>query len=139
MKRVPLPPPGTCLVWYCRRCRRACKATPENAVETGCTCKTPVPQMEPTIVSLADPEPLKPPTLQALTEDEARHRGLARRGRRVTVTFEATVHTAWLSPDKNGQQRITLVVTTDDGRLHTVDTRLDGTRVDAAEQEEDRT
>ncbi|MEU3220108.1 hypothetical protein, partial [Streptomyces sp. NPDC006971] len=131
MKRTSLPQPGTCLVWYCRRCRRACKVVPEQAVETGCTCTTPVPQLEPTTVTLTDTSPVRP-RLQALSEDEARHRGLARRGQRVTVSFEATVHTAWLSPDGTGQQRITLVVTTDDGRSHTVDTRLTGTRVDAA-------
>lgn len=134
MKKTTLPPPGCCHVWYCQRCRRAYKAVPEQSVETGCTCTTPVPQMGPTILTLTAPEPLPRPRPQLLSEDEGRHRALARRGSRVTVTFEATVHTAWLSPDGTGQQRITLVVTTDDGRLHTVDTRLAGTRVDAADQ-----
>ncbi len=134
MKRTTLPPSGCCHVWYCRRCRKAYKAVPEQAVETGCTCTTPVPQLEPTVLTLADPAPLPPPRPQLLSDDEARHRALARRGRRVRVSFEATVHTAWLSPDDNGQRRITLVVTADDGSLHTLDTRLPGTRIDAADQ-----
>ncbi|MFJ4343197.1 hypothetical protein [Streptomyces sp. NPDC088915] len=137
MKRATAPPPGCCHVWYCRRCRKACQVVPEGAVETGCTCTTPVPQMAPTVLSLPDPEPPARPRLQLLDEDEARHRALARPGRRVRIAFEATVRTAWLAPGPDGQQRITLVVTDESGALHTIDTRLAGTRLDPVPTEED--
>ncbi|MDN3262898.1 hypothetical protein QWJ26_24440 [Streptomyces sp. CSDS2] len=88
--------------------------------------------MEPTILTLTDPEPAPPVRPQLLSDDEARHRALARRGRRVTITFEATVHSAWLARDTTGRQRLTLIVATDDGSLHTIDTQLAGTRIDAA-------
>ncbi|AWZ06871.1 MULTISPECIES: hypothetical protein [unclassified Streptomyces] len=72
------------------------------------------------------------PRLQALDDDEGRHRALARRGRRVKVTFEAKVDTAWLTRGADGHQHLTVLVITDDGHHHAIDTRLPGARIDAA-------
>ncbi|MFJ4866152.1 hypothetical protein [Streptomyces sp. NPDC088748] len=125
--------PGTCRVWYCGRCRAAYKSTPP-LVDTACNCESPAPTLHPIAVTVPPAPPAPRP--QALDDDEARHRALARRGRRVRVTFEAAVDTAWLTRGADGHQHLTVFVITDDGQHHAIDTRLPGVRIDAAHPEE---
>lgn len=127
---------GTCRIWYCGRCRAAYKSVPP-LVDPACTCKTPLHVLHPTTVTVP-PAPATPRP-QALSDDEARHRALARRGRRVKVTFEAVVDSAWLTREGDGDQHLTVLVTTDDGQRHPIDTRLPGVRIDALTTQEDPT
>jgi hypothetical protein len=73
--------------------------------------------------------------MQALTDEEARLRGLARKGQRVRVTYEAEVTDAWLMTGMDGVTRVKLIATTPDGRPHVVDPRLPGLHVEAAPSE----
>ncbi|MEU8434510.1 hypothetical protein AB0F18_16625 [Streptomyces sp. NPDC029216] len=125
--------PGTCRVWYCGRCRAAYKSAPP-LVDTACSCETSVWTLHPTTVTVPHTPPAPRP--QALNDDEARHRALARPGRRVQVTFEADVDTAWLTRGADGHQHLTVLVITDDGQHHAIDTRLPGVRIDAAQPKE---
>ncbi|MGW9399371.1 hypothetical protein [Streptomyces sp. NPDC055642] len=74
----------------------------------------------------------QPKRLQALTEEEGRLRGLARKGRRVRVTFEAEVAEAWISSSGSSGRRVQFIVTTPDGRRHIVDSGLPGLHIEAA-------
>ncbi|MEU0393797.1 hypothetical protein ABZ208_13640 [Streptomyces sp. NPDC006208] len=116
-------------VWYCKRCDKACKIQPPT-IEPGCRCENPVPGLRPTLVTQMHQPKLRP--MQALTEEEGRLRALARKGRRVQVTYEAEISEAWISPGRDGVKRIQFIVTTADGRRHVVDPALPGLHVEAA-------
>lgn len=123
------PAESTYHVWYCKRCDQACKIQPPT-IEPSCQCTSPVPSLRPTIVTqMHTPQPKR---LQALTEEEGRLRGLARKGRRVRVTFEAEVAEAWISSSGSSGRRVQLIVTTPDGRRHIVDSGLPGLHIEAA-------
>lgn len=123
------PAETTYQVWYCKRCDKACKIQPPE-IEPGCRCENPVPGLRPTLVTQMH-QP-KPRPMQALTEEEGRLRGLARRGQRVTVTYEAEVAEVWTSPDRDGVKHVQFIVTTPDGRRHIVDPTVPGVCVNAA-------
>ncbi|MEV4440435.1 hypothetical protein AB0K09_15705 [Streptomyces sp. NPDC049577] len=124
---------STYQVWYCNRCDKACKIQPPT-IKPGCRCANPVPGVRPTLVTQM--AQMKPRPVQALTEEEARLRSLARKDQRVTVTYEAEVSKAWLRADANGAKRIQFIVTTPDGRRHVVDPSLPGLHVEAAPEGE---
>lgn len=116
------------LVWYCRRCRKACKVQPAAAMATACTCKSPVPGLHPTEVTVADQPKTRP--MHALSDEEGRIRALARKGTRVRVTFEATVVDAmqWTAGDQRGLE---FDITTTDGRRYTLNPELPGLHIEA--------
>ncbi len=124
----------TMLVWYCRRCRGACKVQPTDALDVACTCKTPVPGLHPTEVTVA-PEPTQR-RLHALSDEEARLRALARKGTRVRITFEATVTdaTQWTAGDRRGLE---FDLRTSDGRRYSIDPQLPGLHIEAAPADEE--
>ncbi|WP_328903224.1 hypothetical protein OHR86_27885 [Streptomyces sp. NBC_00441] len=124
----------TALVWYCRRCRSACRVQPSSALATACTCESPVPGLHPTEVAL--PDQTKPRTLHALSDEEARIRALARKGTRVRITFEATVADAiqWAAGERRGLE---FDLRTADGRHFTVDPQLPGLHIEAAHADEE--
>ena len=78
----------------------------------------------------------KPRPVQALTEEEGRLRALARKGQRVRVTFEAEITEAWTSAGRDGIKRIQFVVTTPDGRRHSVDPARQGLQIEALPEDE---
>ncbi|MEU1088894.1 hypothetical protein ABZ401_19020 [Streptomyces sp. NPDC005892] len=124
----------TILVWYCRRCRKAHKVQPATSMATACTCKTPVPGLRPTEVTVAD-QP-RPRPLHALSDEEGRIRALARKGTRVRVTFEAEVVDAmqWTAGDRHG---LSYTLTTSDGSRYTIDPQMPGLHIEAAPADEE--
>jgi hypothetical protein len=124
----------TLLVWYCRRCRRACKVQPANAMDIACTCKTPVPGLHPTEVTVA-PQPTQR-RLHALSDEEARIRALARKGTRIRITFEATVTdaTQWTAGDRRGLE---FDLQTSDSRRYSIDPQLPGLHIEAVPADEE--
>ncbi|MFJ7999034.1 hypothetical protein ACIQ7D_18065 [Streptomyces sp. NPDC096310] len=123
----------TLLIWYCRRCRKSCKVQPPSE-PASCRCKTPVPGLHPTEVTVT-PEPKRRP-MHALSNEEARLRALARKGTRVRITFEATVTDAmqWTAGDRRGLE---FDLTTSDGRRYSVDPQLPGLHVEAVDTDEE--
>lgn len=119
-------------VWYCKRCNKACKIQPPG-IEPGCKCASPVPGLRPTKVTQMHTPKRRP--MQALSDEEGRLRGLARKGQRVRVTYEADVADAWLSSGRDGVRRIQFIVTTPDGRRHVVDPTVSGVHVEAADED----
>lgn len=130
MNQPPTPPETTYLVWICRQCRKACKIQPE-LFEPECRCKTPVPGLRPTEVTQMHAPPR--PAVRALSDEEARLRGLIRVRRRLRITYEGDIAEAWTSPGARGEPVTYLIVTTPDGRRHVVDSSLPGVRIEAAE------
>lgn len=122
------------LVWYCRRCRMACKVQPADAMDVACTCTTPVPGLHPTEVTVA-PEPTLR-RLHSLSDDEARIRALARKGTRVRITFDATVTDAvqWTAGDRRGLE---FDLRSSDGRRYSIDPQLPGLHIEAAPADEE--
>jgi hypothetical protein len=113
------------LVWYCRRCSRACKATPAD-VKLACKCETPVMPIRPTrITQVAAPTPAV--HMHTVSEREAQLRAACRPGKRVRVSFDAVVEQAWLDPAwENGRQvngkKIVLTITGPGGHTLVIDT-----------------
>lgn len=123
------PAETTYQVWYCKRCDKACKIQPPG-IEPACKCASPVPGLRPTKVTQMHAPKRRP--MQALTDEEARLRGLARKRQRVTVTYEAEIADAWLTADRDGIKHVQFIVTTPDGRRHAVDPAVPGVHVEAA-------
>lgn len=116
-------------IWYCRACRCAARVEPAAPdFPLDCRCAQPVIPLRPTRVSVYEAPPTRP--LQALTDEEAQLRSLARPGTRVRVTFEAEVALAWTAPDGDGVKRVQFIVEGPDGRRHAVDPTLPGVRVE---------
>jgi len=128
------PAETTCRVWYCQRCRAACKVEPPE-FEPGCKCDSPVPGLRPTLVTQMH-EPKRRP-MRALTDEEGRLRALARKGTkvRVTVTFEGEITDAW-QWSSAGRHGLDFIVTTPDGQQHPVDPQRAGVHVEAAATED---
>lgn len=115
------------LVWYCQACRKSCKVQPPTE-EPACRCAKPVPGLRPTTVTVLATPKSRP--LRALDDEEARLLGLARTGTKVRITFEAEVADAvrWSGAGRSG---IDFVVTSPDGRRHTVNGSQPGLRIEA--------
>lgn len=121
-------PETTCLVWYCRQCGNACKVQPQ-VFNPGCRCATPVMPLRPTQVTQVHAPKTRP--LHALSDEEARLLALARTGAKVRVTFEAEITDAW-QWSSAGRRGIDFIVTSPDGRRHTVNGAQPGLRIEAA-------
>lgn len=119
-------PETTLLVWYCRSCRKSCKVQPP-AEDPACKCKTPVPSLRPTEVTVLNTPKTRP--MHALSDEEARIRALARKGTKVRITFEAEVSEAW-QWSSAGNRGIDFIVTDPDGRRHTVNGSQSGLRIE---------
>ncbi|MEU6365712.1 hypothetical protein ABZ876_08145 [Streptomyces sp. NPDC046931] len=126
-------PETTLLVWYCGRCRKSCKVQPPDPEQVACKCDSPVPGLRPTRVTVMHAPKQRP--MHALSDEEARLRALARKGTRVRVTFEGEIADAW--EWSNGISRgLDFVVTSPDGRRHTVNGKQPGLRIEAITDEE---
>lgn len=79
-------PETTPLVWYRSRCRKSYKVQPPTE-DPACRCKTPVPSLRPTQVTVMHAPKRRP--LHALSDEEARIRALPRKGTKVRVTFRS--------------------------------------------------
>lgn len=120
------------LIWYCQSCRKSCKVQPP-AEDPACTCKTPVPSLRPTEVTvLATPKTRR---MHALSDEEARLRALARKGTKVRITLEAEITDAmqWSSA---GERGLEFDVRTADGRRYTLNPQLPGVHIERAEPAE---
>lgn len=126
-------PETTQLVWYCQSCRKSCKVQPPNE-DPACKCKTPVPTLRPTEVTVIHTPKQRP--MRALSDEEGRLLALARKGTKVRVTFEAEITEAirWTSADRHG---LDFIVTSPDGRRHTVNGSQPGLRIEALAEGED--
>ena len=125
-------PESTLLVWYCRGCRKSCKVQPPTEAPA-CRCKTPVPSLRPTQVTVMHAPKTRP--MHALSDEEARLRALARKGTKVRVTFEGEIADAWQW--SSGVSRgLQFIVTTADGRRHPVDPQQPDVRIERIEAEE---
>lgn len=118
------------LVWYCRACGGAYKSQPVDDLR-GCKCETPVAAMQPTrVTQVVDNRRRKAVT--QIGEREAQIRsiikpGFAKAGRRVRITFEASVEKAWYEPTYDGDTiieagKIVMVVTGPNGHPMVIDT-----------------
>lgn len=121
-------------IWYCQACGKVARAIPEMNVF--CRCAQPVLPLKPTLVTETLADGPKPRRLQALTDEEARLRALARKGTKVRVTYEGEVAQAWLSDGEDGRRHLNLIVETPDGRRHAVDPDLAHLSVEAVRAEE---
>ena len=126
-------PESTLLVWYCSRCRKSCKVQPPDPEQVACRCKSPVPGLRPTQVTVLHTPKARP--MHALSEEEGRIRALARKGTRVRVTLDATVVDAiqWSSA---GQRGLEFDITTADGRRFTINPQLPGLHIEAIPADE---
>lgn len=122
-------PETTQLFWYCQRCRKSCKVQPATE-DPGCRCKTPVPSLRPTQVTVIHAPKQRP--MHALSDEEGRLLALARKGTKVRVTFEAEIAEAvrWTCADRSG---LDFIVTSADGRRHTVNGSQSGLRIERIE------
>lgn len=126
-------PETTMLVWYCGRCRKSCKVQPPDPEEVTCRCDNPVPGLRPTHVTVVHPPKQRP--MRAISDEEGRLRALARKGTKVRVTFDAEISDAmqWTGAGRHG---IDFVVTSPDGRRHTVNGSQPGLRIEKIEEGE---
>jgi hypothetical protein len=124
---------STLLIWYCQSCRKSCKVQPP-AEDPACTCATPVPSMRPTRVTVLVTPKTRP--VRALDDEEGRLLALARKGTKVSVTFEAEVADA-IRWSRAGRSGIDFVVTSPDGRRHAVNGSQPGLRIEAIPADED--
>ncbi|MEU5322960.1 hypothetical protein AB0G67_40350 [Streptomyces sp. NPDC021056] len=122
----------TLLIWYCQSCRKSCKVQPPNE-DPACTCKTPVPALRPTEVTVLHTPKARP--MHALSDEEGRIRALARKGTKVRVTFEAEVVDAmqWSSA---GDRGLSFTVRTSDRRRFTFNPQLEGLYIEGIPQED---
>lgn len=127
-------PESTLLVWYCGRCRKSCKVQPPDPEQVACRCDNPVPGLRPTRVTILHPPKQRP--MRALSDEEGRLRALARKGTKVRITFEAEITDAmqWNGAGRHG---IDFVVTSPDGRRHTVNGSQPGLRIEAIPADEE--
>jgi hypothetical protein len=128
------PPETTLLVWYCRRCDKSCKVQPPDPEQVACKCDNPVPGLRPTRVTVMHAPKTRP--MHALSDEEARLRTLARKGTRVRVTFEGEITDAWQWTSA-GRRGIDFIVTSPDGRRHTVNGTQPGLRIEAIPADEE--
>ena len=121
----------TYLVWYCSRCRGACKVQPPG-IDLACRCDSPVPSLRPTEVTQMHTP--KPRPMHALSDEEGRLRALARKGTKVTVTvtFEGEIADAW-QWSSAGRHGLDFVVATPDGERHAVDPQRAGVHIEATQ------
>lgn len=121
----------THLVWYCGTCKKPYKTKPPAPDKLGCRCTKPVPGMRPTRITQV--HRVNPPRrLHALTDEEARLRALARKGKQVRVTYEAEVADVLVMTREDGSRHVTFIVATADGRRHVADPDLPGLHIEAA-------
>jgi hypothetical protein len=127
-------PETTLLVWYCRRCDKSCKVQPPDPEQIACRCEQPVPGLRPTRVTVLHAP--KPRPMDALTDEEARLRALARKGTWVRVTFEGEIADAWQWT--NGISRgLDFIVKSPDGSRHTVNGSQPGLRIEVITHDEE--
>jgi hypothetical protein len=126
-------PESTLLVWYCQYCRKSCKVQPPTE-EPSCRCTTPVPGLRPTQVTVMHAPKQRP--MHALSDEEARLRALARKGTKVRVTFEGEITDAW-QWSSAGNRGLGFIVTSPDGRSHTVNVQQPGLRIEAVPVDEE--
>ena len=129
-------PETTHLVWYCNRCRKSCKVQPPTPDQVACRCDNPIPGLRPTKVTLMHTPKRRP--MHALTDEEARLRALARKGTKVRVTFEGEITDAW-QWSGGALRGLGFIVTSPDGRTHTVRAEQPGLRIEAATTNEEET
>lgn len=121
-------PETTLLVWYCRHCGKSCKVQPPDPEQVACRCDSPVPGLNPTQVTVMHTPKRRP--VHAVGDEEARLRSLARKGTKVRVTFVGEIADAW-QWSTSGSRGIDFVVTSPDGRNHTVNGQQPGLRIEA--------
>lgn len=126
-------PESTLLVWYCRRCDKACKVQPPDPEQVACRCQNPVPGLRPTRVTVIHAP--KPRPMHALTDEEGHLRALARKGTKVRVTFEGEITDAWQWTSA-GRRGIGFVVKSPDGRRHILGAQQPGLHIEAITDEE---
>lgn len=128
-------PETTQLIWYCQHCRKSCKVQPPTE-DPACRCKTPVPSLRPTRVTVLHAPKTRP--LHALSDEEASLRALARKGTkvRVTVTYEGEIADAW-QWSSAGRRGLGFAVATTDGRRHSVDPHRPGVHIEAITDDEE--
>lgn len=121
-------PETTQLIWYCQHCRKSCKVQPPTE-DPACCCTTPVPSLRPTTVTVLHTPKQRP--MHALSDEEGRLRALSRKGTRVRITFEGEISDAWQWSSAAGSRGLGFVVTSPDGRTHTVDVQQPGLHIEA--------
>ncbi|GHJ21676.1 hypothetical protein [Streptomyces albus] len=125
---------ATCDAWYCGRCRSAYKVEPE-LFAPACRCPQPVYTLRPTRITQMAAVPSR---LRAVTDEDARLRSLARKGRRVRVTLDAEVAEVFRCyvGGREADATLTFIVTTADGRRHAVEPAVPGVHIEALVDEE---
>ncbi|MGY1439479.1 hypothetical protein [Streptomyces reniochalinae] len=120
---------ATCNAWYCGRCRAAYKVEPE-LFTPACKCPRPIYTLRPTHITQMTAVPSR---LRPVTDEDARLRSLARRGRRVRVTLEAEVTevSRCYSEGREADATLTFIVTTADGRRHAIEPAVPGVHIAA--------
>ncbi|MCX5202421.1 hypothetical protein OG897_13310 [Streptomyces sp. NBC_00237] len=74
--------------------------------------------------------------MHALSDEEARLRALARKGTKVRVTFEGEITDAW-QWSGGALRGLGFIVTSPDGRTHTVRAEQPGLRIEAVPADEE--
>jgi len=124
---------STCLAWYCGRCRCAYKVEPP-VFAPGCGCTSPVAALRPTRITQVHAPESRP--LHVVDVEEARLRNLLLARQPVRVAYEGRVVKAWTTTAADGEQRMTWIVQTPDGRRHAVDLSQPGVHVESATTKE---
>lgn len=130
---APTPLESSWQVWNCQACGELARAVP--AMDVACKCARPVLPLRPTRLTETQIHGPKRRPLKALSEEEGRQRALARRGKKVRVTLDATVASSMLATGMDGRQHLTLTVVTPDGRRITIDPEQAGVTIEALDDE----